>query len=131
MAVDRADGRQRTVLNRFAKIRIAAALLFALLALLNAWAQNDSDKRAQAASLNLLGTIRAQEGKLSEAETLFTRALRIDNRLVGAHLNLARLYLLKGAPEKTVAELKEALRLEPGNAEAAYRLGWVLFSLSC
>src|SRR5215475_13191234 len=74
-----------------------------------------------AASLNLLGAIRARQGKLGEAEDLFTRAVRIDHRLVGAHLNLARLYLLKDAPEKTVAELKEALRLEPGSAETVYR----------
>lgn len=157
MFVDRAEKRQRTVLNRFAKIRIAAALIFALFALLDVWAQSDSDKLAQAAALiqsnrieeaerelnqllkakpneaaalNLLGTIRAQQGNLKEAETLFARAVRIDNRLVGAHLNLARLYLLRGAPEKTVVELKEVLRLDPGNAEAGYRLAWVLFTLS-
>ena len=82
-----------------------------------------------AAALNLLGAIRARQGKLGEAEDLFTRAVRIDHRLVGAHQNLARLYLLKGAPEKTVAELKEALRLEPGNAETVYRLAWSLLSL--
>ncbi|MCG3161645.1 MAG: Beta-barrel assembly-enhancing protease [Acidobacteria bacterium] len=86
-------------------------------------------KPNDAAAFNLLGAIRAQQGKLDEAETLFARAVRADNRLVGAHLNLARLYLLKGAPEKTVAELKEALRLEPDNAEAGYRLAWMLLSL--
>ena len=86
-------------------------------------------KPNDAAALNLLGTIRAQQGKLDEAEALFTRAVRADNRLAGAHLNLARLHLLRNAPEKTLAELKEALRLEPDNAEAAYRLTWLLFSL--
>lgn len=145
------------VITRSAKTQLAAALLFALLAPLGVWAQSDSDKIAQAAALiqnnrldeaerelnlllkakpnqaaalNLLGTIRAQQGNLNEAETLFTRAVRIDNRLVAAHLNLARLYLLRGAPEKTVAELKEVLRFDPGNAEAGYRLAWVLFSLA-
>ncbi len=83
----------------------------------------------EAAALNLLGAIRARQGKLDEAEALFTRAVRIDDRLVGAHLNLAHLYLLKGAPEKTAAELKAALRLEPGNAEASNRLAWLLLSL--
>jgi tetratricopeptide (TPR) repeat protein len=82
-----------------------------------------------AAALNLQGAIRALQGKLGDAEDFFTRAVRIDNRLVGAHLNLARLYLLKGALEKTIAELKEALRLEPGNAEAGYRMAWSLLSL--
>lgn len=86
-------------------------------------------KPNDAAALNLLGTIRAQQGKLDEAEALFTRTIRADSRLVGAHLNLARLHLLKHAPEKAVVGLKAALRLEPGNAEAAYRLAWLLFSL--
>ena len=82
----------------------------------------------EAAALNLLGTIRAKQGKLGEAETLFTRAVRADNQLTGAHMNLAYLYLLKGEPEKTASELKEVLRLEPDNADATYKLAWVLFS---
>lgn len=82
----------------------------------------------EAAALNLLGALRAKQGKLDEAETLFTRAVRSDASMTGAHMNLAHLYLLKGAPEKTAAELKEVLRLEPGNAEAGYRLAWLLLS---
>ena len=82
----------------------------------------------EATALNLLGAIRAKQGKLDEAETLFSRAVRSDNKLAGAHMNLAYLYLLKGAPEKTASELKEVLRLEPANAEAAYRLAWLLLS---
>lgn len=80
----------------------------------------------EAAALNLFGAIRAKQGKLDEAEILFSRAVRSDNTLTGAHMNLAYLYLLKGAPEKTASELKEVLRLEPANAEAAYRLAWLL-----
>lgn len=79
-----------------------------------------------AGALNLLGTIRAKQGKLDEAEALFTRAVRRDEGLTGARMNLAYLYLLKGAPEKGGAELKEVLRREPANAEAAYRLAWLL-----
>jgi len=127
-----------------------------LLAPLNAWAQSHLDpvERAaalirdnqieeaerqlnqilktrpnEAAALNLLGTIRAQQGNLKDSEALFTRAVRIEPRMVGAHMNLARLYLLSGTPEKAVVKLKEALRLEPGNMEASYRLAWVLDSL--
>ena len=84
----------------------------------------------EATALNLLGAIRAKQGKLDEAETLFSRAISSDNNLTGAHMNLAYLYLLKGAPEKTASELKEVLRLEPMNAEAAYRLAWLLLSQS-
>jgi len=136
---------------------IMLALLCALLAPAGAWAQKQSraeqleraaaligsDQLAEAerlltqvlkvapneaAALNLMGAIRAKQGNLDEAEILFTSAVRSDPAMVGAHMNLARLYLLKGAPEKTASELKEVLRLEPGNAEAGYRLAWLLLS---
>jgi tetratricopeptide (TPR) repeat protein len=81
-----------------------------------------------AAALDLLGTVRAKQGRLDEAGTLFTRAIRADNQLIGAHMNLAYLYLLKGMPEKTALELKEVLRLDPENADASYKLAWLLLS---
>src|SRR5918912_511613 len=39
----------------------------------------------EATALNLLGALRAKQGRLEEAEALFTRAVRSDERLVGAH----------------------------------------------
>jgi tetratricopeptide (TPR) repeat protein len=81
-----------------------------------------------AAAINLLGTVRAKQGRLNEAETLFVRSIRADSRLIGARMNLAYLYLLKGAPEKTALELKEVLRLDPANADASHKLAWLLFS---
>ena len=81
-----------------------------------------------AAALDLLGTVRAKQGRLDDAETLFTRAVRADNQLIGAHLNLAYLYLLKGLPEKTAVELREVLRLDSDNEEASYKLAWLLLS---
>src|SRR6185295_13225926 len=45
-------------------------------------------------ALNLLGTIRAKQNRLVEAETLFLRALRKDNKFTGARMNLVYLYLL-------------------------------------
>ncbi|HEX8117686.1 MAG TPA: tetratricopeptide repeat protein, partial [Pyrinomonadaceae bacterium] len=82
----------------------------------------------EATALNLLGALRAKQGRLEEAEALFTRAVRGDASLAGAHMNLAHLYLLRREPEKSAAQLREVLRLEPSNAEAAYRLGWLLLS---
>ena len=79
-------------------------------------------------ALNLLGTVRAQQGRLNEAEVLLTRAVRNDPKFVPVHMNLAFLYLLKNAPEKTIYELKEALRLEPDNSEASYKLARLLLS---
>ena len=80
------------------------------------------------AALNLLGTVRAQQGKLDEAESLLTHSTRIDPAFVPAHMNLAFLYLIKHAPEKTIRELREVIRLEPNNTEANYKLGRLLLS---
>lgn len=79
-----------------------------------------------AAALNLLGALRAKQGRLDEAEALFARAVGRDGSLTGARVNLAHLYLLRGDPEKSGAELREVLRLEPSNAEAGHRLAWLL-----
>jgi Flp pilus assembly protein TadD len=77
---------------------------------------------ADVLALNLLGTVRAKQGRLEDAESLFQRAVRADRRFVGAHMNLAYLYLLKRQPEKTAVELREVLRLDPSNADAADKL---------
>lgn len=73
-------------------------------------------------ALNLLGTVRAQQGNLVEAETLFLRARRVDGSWIPVRMNLAHLYLLKREPQKTIAELKDVLRLEPSNTEAAVKV---------
>ena len=83
----------------------------------------------EAHALNFLGTIRASQKRLIEAEKLFVQAIRIDPRIVGAHLNLAYLYLLKGTPDKTILELKEVLRLEPNHDEALHKLARLLLQL--
>ncbi|MFN2596120.1 MAG: tetratricopeptide repeat protein [Pyrinomonadaceae bacterium] len=82
-----------------------------------------------ALALNLLGTVRAQQGRLDEAEALFTHALRVDRQFAGAHMNLAYLYLLKREPEKTVAELREVHRIAPDDADTSYKLAHLLLTL--
>jgi len=82
----------------------------------------------QPVALNLLGTVRAQQGRLNDAEGLLTRAAKIDPSLVAVHMNLAFLYLLRNLPEKTIAELKEVVRLEPNNVEGNYKLGRLLLA---
>jgi len=74
-------------------------------------------------ALNLLGTIRAKQNRLLEAENLFLRALKKDNKYTGARMNLAYLYLLKRAPDKAIVQLNEAVALEPDNADARVTLG--------
>jgi tetratricopeptide (TPR) repeat protein len=82
----------------------------------------------QAVALNLLGTVRAQQGRLNDAENLLTRAERLDPSIVAVHMNLAFLYLLRNAPEKSILELKEVVRLEPNNVEANYKLARLLLA---
>jgi predicted Zn-dependent protease len=78
-------------------------------------------------ALNLLGTIRAKQNRLNEAETLFLQAVRNDETFTGARMNLAYLYILKRAPDKASVQLKEVLRYEPGNVEASQKLLELLF----
>ena len=75
------------------------------------------------AALNLMGSVRAKQGRLVEAETLFLRAVQNDKTYTGARMNLAQLYLLKRAPEKAIPQLNEVLALEPENLEARVILG--------
>jgi len=79
-------------------------------------------------ALNLLGAVRAQQGRLKEAEILFAQAVRGDPGFVGPHLNLAYLYTLMGQPAKTIAELREVRRLDPKNTDALNRLARLLLS---
>ena len=74
-------------------------------------------------ALNLLGTIRAKQNRLLEAESLFLRAVKKDDKFTGARMNLVNLYLLKRAPDKAIVQLNEVLAVEPENAQAQVILG--------
>ncbi len=67
-------------------------------------------------ALNFLGTIRAKQGRLKEAEALFLRATENDKKFTGARMNLVYLYLFQRAPEKSEPYVKEILTLEPEQA---------------
>ena len=73
-------------------------------------------------ALNFLGTIRAKQNRLLEAERLFLRAARNDKSFTGARMNLAYLYVLKGAPAKAIEQLRAVTAIEPANAEANEKL---------
>ena len=79
-------------------------------------------------ALNLMGTIRAKQGRLAEAEALFLRAVRSDSKFNGARMNLVYLYLLKRTPEKSIVQLKEVLAIEPAHAEAGEKLAELLLA---
>jgi Tfp pilus assembly protein PilF len=80
------------------------------------------------AALNFLGTVRAMQGRLNEAETLFLRAVRGDQKFSGARMNLVYLYALKRTPEKAILQLKEIIAIEPENAAANEKLAELLVS---
>lgn len=80
------------------------------------------------AALNLLGTIRARQGSLREAEVLFLRAVSGDKQYIGAHMNLAHLYTLMGRPKNTIAQLRKVLLWDPKNVQALDRLARLLLS---
>jgi tetratricopeptide (TPR) repeat protein len=70
-----------------------------------------------AEALNLLGSIRLQQKRFAESETLLRRAISLAPGLLPAHMNLARVFHAKTQTDKEVAELLEAARLAPGDAE--------------
>ena len=78
--------------------------------------------------LNLMGTIRAKQNRLNEAEALFLLVLQIEEQFTPARMNLSYLYVVKRAPDKAIFQLKEVLRFEPTNAEASQKLLDLLFS---
>lgn len=78
---------------------------------------------------NLLGAVYASQGNLVAAETHFLRAARVNPRLLGAQMNLAYLYVLKGAPERSIAALQRVLALDAEHREAFEKLPRLLLSV--
>lgn len=70
-----------------------------------------------AVALNLLGLIRVRQGKLTEAEHLFRRAIETGHPILGPHVNLARLYAAD-RPLDALHELKAALNIAPGDEQS-------------
>ena len=68
-------------------------------------------------ALNLLGVVRMQQQKTDQAEKLFRRALSINQKIAGPHVNLALLYS-GSRPLDSIGELKEALAVAPKDEQA-------------
>ncbi len=80
----------------------------------------------EAGLYDLLGVVEAQAKNYRAAEASFARAIELDSRLAGAHLNLGRLYQenpgqLDGAAEKALKTYERLLAFDPKNAEANYQ----------
>jgi tetratricopeptide (TPR) repeat protein len=76
----------------------------------------------EANALNLLGVIRAQQQRQSEAERLFLEALDVAPSLIGAYLNLGQLYASSQKPERSLWAFTEASKLAPDRPDINYNL---------
>jgi tetratricopeptide (TPR) repeat protein len=74
-------------------------------------------------ALNLLGVIRAEQQRADEAEQLFLRAVKAKPDLLGAYLNLGRLYLQLQKTERALWAFDEAGKLSPDDADINLNLG--------
>ena len=81
-----------------------------------------SDPETRAAACSVLGTIRLQQNRLGEGAELLQEAIRLEPRLLGAHLNLAQIYTLQGKAELAVPVFRRLLELDPSNAAARMAL---------
>jgi len=139
--------RERTVRIRRAwkNGAVCALALFAMLALSSGRASaDDSQNVAQAATLihsgkldaaeellwkvltqhpddaealNLLGSIRLQQKRFTESETLLHRSITLAPDRLPAHINLARVFNAEDETDKEVAALQDAARLAPNDAD--------------
>lgn len=80
---------------------------------------------------NLLGIVEIQRGNSDDAEAAFSKAVAFDPDLLGAWLNLGRLYQsrLDANPallHKAIGAYRNALKLDQYSDEAHYQLGMLL-----
>ena len=82
------------------------------------------DPAARAAAYSVLGTISFQRKRLDDSIVFFKKAIELDERLVGAHLSLAQVYMLQGEPALALPLFERALKLAPSNADARLGVAW-------
>jgi len=73
--------------------------------------------------LNLLGLAHAQAGNLAAARTAFEQAVKLDDSLVSARLNLARLDVQARSYDAAAAKLAAILKVDEKNTEAMLETG--------
>jgi tetratricopeptide (TPR) repeat protein len=69
-------------------------------------------------ALNLLGIIRAEQHRESDAEKLFNQAIKLKPDSASAHVSLGMLYVQMSTPERAIPQFQEALRLDAGRSDA-------------
>ncbi len=79
-------------------------------------------------ALQLLGTLRLQEGDAAAAAGLIRRAIEIDPKRPGSHFNLGLALAGLGDRDGAIAAYRAALALRPEDAEAHTNLGQLLLA---
>ena len=69
-----------------------------------------------------LGMVRARQKRYADATECFHSALRLEPRLVDAHLGLGEVDELTGKTEQAREEFRSVLRTDPGNRDALFGL---------
>jgi tetratricopeptide (TPR) repeat protein len=64
-----------------------------------------------------LGVVNEKLGKIREAAQFYQGAIDVSPEHLGAHTNLARLYVFSGAPDRAMELLKPSLEKHPNNSE--------------
>lgn len=70
-----------------------------------------------AEALNLLGSVRLQQKRFAESETLLHRSITLAPDRLPAHINLARVFHAEGETDKEIAALQDAARLAPNDPD--------------
>jgi tetratricopeptide (TPR) repeat protein len=81
-----------------------------------------SDPATRAVACSVLGAIRLRQDRLTDSAQLLEEAIRLEPRLLGAHLTLAEVYSLQERPERALATFRRVLELDPPNATARIAL---------
>jgi Tfp pilus assembly protein PilF len=74
----------------------------------------------------ILGLIAKSENHVDAAQAAFSRVLQIDDRDLGARVNLAQLHMQKREYDAAIALLRPAVAAEPYHVTATYNLGVAL-----
>jgi len=73
-------------------------------------------------ALTLLGTIRIQQKRASEAESLFQRVVQLNPKSFSGRLELGRILVAEGKVPEAIEQFRQAQELEPANVEARVTL---------
>ena len=72
-----------------------------------------ADPTTKAPAYSVLGAIRLRQNRLEESAKFLHEAIRLEPRLLGAHLNLAQVYALQEKRQQALGIFRRVLELDP------------------